>query len=93
MFLKGREGGWERDLPKVTQAVVAEPDPTGLCREAGTLAAQGAAHLLSALPALVDAFPQVRLALSIAQKVSLIPDPKASAVPQQGPGVLPWSVM
>lgn len=45
------------------------------------LAAQGAAHLLSALPALVDAFPQVSLALSIAQKVSLIPDPKASAVP------------
>lgn len=57
MFVKGREGIYEEALLKVTQIAETEVNspPTGLCPEAGMLGTRGATHLLSALPALVDA--------------------------------------
>lgn len=55
--MKGREGIYKEALLKVTQVAEGEvnPPPTGLCPEADMLGTRGATHLLSALPAVVDA--------------------------------------
>lgn len=50
------------------------------------LATEGAAHLPVYTASSSQCPQQVSLAVSIAYKVLLIPDLKASAVPQQGPG-------